>query len=244
MAEVEVGKMSTSKVPSSRESPLRLDGVLRLDRCPQCGTAMPHLILKYLVDSPTPGNYDWWTYWAIYRCESCGNIVAAKSESKGHKNIKNNDTSFVTGELRNLPVSEVIPQQRVYDTSIPEKARAYLTQAQDSLHSPAGSVMLSASAVDAMLKAKGLTQGTRNHRIDEAVKQYLITEDMGKWGHQVRLDANDQRHADLNAPLPNREDAELCLDFAAALADLLFVLPARVTRGIKQSSASQGSSGP
>ena len=81
--------MSNSKTPPSTEFPLRLDAVLRLDRCPQCATALPHLTLKYIVDAPMPGRYDWWIYWAIYRCESCGNIVAAKSENKGHIQVKN-----------------------------------------------------------------------------------------------------------------------------------------------------------
>jgi hypothetical protein len=54
---------------------------------------------------------------------------------------------------------------------------------------------------------------------------------VGDWAHDVRLDANDQRHADLAAIPPTFEDAKRCLEFAKALADILFVLPARVTRG-------------
>ena len=214
------------------DGPLMLDEVLRLDRCPQCGTALPHLGLQYIVDTPLPGDYKWWIYWAIYKCESCANIVAAKSRTEGHRVIRNDHTLFVSGELVKLAVEEIIPRTASYSSSIPGRPLTFLTQARDCLHSPAGSVMLSASAVDAMLKHKGLIEGTLNTRIDEAVKQHLITEDMGKWAHQIRLDANDQRHADMNAPLPEQKDAELCLEFAAALAESLFVLPARVSRGM------------
>jgi hypothetical protein len=56
---------------------------------------------------------------------------------------------------------------------------------------------------------------------------------MARWAHNVRLDANDERHADENAPFPEIEDAQRCLDFAMALAEILFMLPARVTRGIQ-----------
>jgi hypothetical protein len=101
--------------------------------------------------------------------------------------------------------------------------------------------MLSASAVDAMLKEKGLTDGKLYTRIDDAVRRHLITEDMGRWAHHIRLDANDQRHADMDAPLPEQRDAELCLDFAAALADVLFVLPSKVKRGIVQAGEKQAS---
>lgn len=46
-----------------------------------------------------------------------------------------------------------------------------------------------------------------------------------------RLDANDQRHADDEAPLPVEEDARRATNFAAALAEFLFVLPSRIQRG-------------
>ena len=100
--------------------------------------------------------------------------------------------------------------------------------------------MLAASAVDAMLKAKGLKQGTLYARIDKAAGDHLITAEMAKWAHQVRLDANDQRHADEAAPMPNEEDAARCLDFASALGKFMFTLPARVARGIKESGKAKG----
>jgi len=92
--------------------------------------------------------------------------------------------------------------------------------------------MLAASAVDAMLKARGLREGLLYTRIDKAATDHLITSDMAAWAHEVRLDANDQRHADEDAPLPDQADAKRAVDFALALGQLLFVLPARVQRGI------------
>jgi hypothetical protein len=72
----------------------------------------------------------------------------------------------------------------------------------ESLGQPVGSVMLSTSAIDAMLKVEGYTEGTLYARIDKAAEDHVITDDMVKWAHQVRLDANDQRHADEGAGLP------------------------------------------
>lgn len=92
--------------------------------------------------------------------------------------------------------------------------------------------MLTASAVDAMLKAKGYTEGSLYARIDKAVQAHVITEDMGKWAHAVRLDANDQRHADEAAAMPEEADAKKSTDFASALGQFLFTLPARVSRGL------------
>jgi hypothetical protein len=91
--------------------------------------------------------------------------------------------------------------------------------------------MLAASAVDAMLKAKGKKEGTLYKRIDEAAAEHLITPEMALWAHEVRLDANDQRHSDEDVVLPSEEDAKRAIGFASALAEFLFVLPARVAAG-------------
>jgi len=91
--------------------------------------------------------------------------------------------------------------------------------------------MLAASAVDAMLKAKNLKTGSLYERINLAAGQQLITAEMAEWAHDIRLDANDQRRADENAPLPTTDDALRVVEFALALAQFMFVLPARVQRG-------------
>lgn len=95
--------------------------------------------------------------------------------------------------------------------------------------------MLCASALDAMLKVKGYKEGTLYQRIDKAANEHLITDEMSRWAHQVRLDANDERHAEEEAPIPTQEDAKLTFDFAMAFAQYLFVLPAMVSRGISAS---------
>ena len=93
--------------------------------------------------------------------------------------------------------------------------------------------MLAASSIDAMLKDKGYKDGNLNSRIKLAAEDNLITEEMAAWAHDVRLDANDQRHADEGASLPTPAEAEKTIEFASALAQFLYVLPAMVTRGRK-----------
>ncbi|MCR4319690.1 MAG: DUF4145 domain-containing protein [Candidatus Brocadiaceae bacterium] len=154
--------------------------------------------------------------WRIYKCVNCGNLVTAWAMNFGQEAI------------------QIFPETQSLDETIPERPRAYLHQAIESLHSPAGAVMLAASAVDSMLKLKGYKEGSLYTRIEQAAKDHLITAEMAKWAHDVRLDANDQRHADDNAQLPNAEDAKRCVDFAQALAQFMFVLPARVQSGIAE----------
>ena len=93
--------------------------------------------------------------------------------------------------------------------------------------------MLCASSVDAMLKEKNCKEGNLNKRIDAAADAHLITSEMAAWAHEVRLDANDQRHADESARLPTKSEAQKCIDFTKALGEFLFVLPSRIERGRK-----------
>ena len=132
------------------------------------------------------------------------------------------------------PLRSYFPAAQEIPTDLPQRAANYLEQAMSSIHAPAGAVMLTASAVDAMLKAKGYSEGSLYARIDKAAKDHLITEEMAKWAHAVRLDANDQRHADEAAELPTETDAKRSIDFAASLAMFLFTLPARVSKGLAQ----------
>lgn len=197
---------------------LALGNQLELPRCPHCGVNTPNLVQNHGFETNNANKSDR-QVWAFYVCRRCGGVVSAKSSNPGQ------------------PVLAYYPTASSVDESVPERARTYLQQAYESLHVPAGAVMLSASAVDAMLKAKGLTAGSLYSRIDLAKDKGIVTPDMALWAHQVRLDANEQRHSDEESPLPSAKDAERCIEFAAALAQFLFVLPSRVQRGLSASSA-------
>lgn len=190
---------------------------LRLERCPCCGVATPLISRQGAISTSTSRGKN--RQWQIFGCRSCGGALLA--EVQGEKAVS------------------LVPEPSEVDAVVPERPREYLSQALGSLGQPAGAIMLAASAVDAMLKVKGLTEGSLYARIDQAAKQHLITADMAKWAHQVRLDANDQRHADLATSLPTEEEARLTVRFADALAEFLFVIPARVTRGLEEAKGQQ-----
>lgn len=196
----------------------KLQPQLQLPRCPHCNVNNPNLAWIHHCEA-----YDHsgqiLRRWGIYKCANCGYLVTAWAINFGEEAI------------------QVFPEPQFLDELIPERPRTYLHQAIESLHSPAGAVMLAASSVDSMLKMKGYKENSLYSRIEQAAKDHLITVDMAKWAHDVRLDANDQRHADDNAPLPSVEDAKRCIDFAQALAQFIFVLPARVQRGIAEAGA-------
>ena len=207
---------------SSQPTPVQLE----MERCPHCKISTPNLHRFHgLAPADSHGKAD--RVWGIYACARCGWVVSAAWSPDAMASP--------------VPVA-IYPSDDRVDESIDAVAREYLKQCKDSLHAPAGAVMLAASAVDAMLKAKGYKDGNLFQRIEKAAGDHVITADMSKWAHQVRLDANDQRHADEGASFPTEEEAQRSLDFALALAEILFVLPARVTRGQKESGFSSSDS--
>lgn len=203
----------------------KLSKFLRLSRCPHCGIAKPALALVHEFGSESDDDDDK-RYWHVHVCGTCGGVVTAGAY-------------ILDGNL--MPIHVVIPSNRSIDEAIPEAAREYLRQASESLHAPAGAIMLAASAVDAMLKAKELKDGALYERINLAKKEQLITESMADWAHEVRLDSNDQRHADEDVGLPSQADAKRALEFADALGEFMFVLPSRVKRGLR--AAKDGDAG-
>ena len=189
---------------------------LELSRCPQCSIANPLLnsIHQFkTVDHEGLNRRSW----RIYTCSTCGGVVTAWGSAYDH------------------PISGYFPASLEANSQIPDRPRAFLQQAQESLHAPAGAVMLCGSSVDAMLKAKGYIEGSLYARIEKAAADHLITDEMAKWAHEVRLDANDQRHADQSSALPTPQDATRVIEFVNALAEFLFVLPSRVSRGLQAS---------
>jgi hypothetical protein len=188
---------------------------LKLDRCPHCRVDSPNLACFYRYNNNNSEGQNP-REWAFYQCVRCGGVVTAWT--RGGR----------TGVLEPI---EYFPGKKQLDDSIPDRARNYLDQAISSIHAPSGAVMLAASSVDAMLKAKGYKEGKLYTRIKKAEEDHLITPEMADWVHEVRLDANDQRHDDEEAPLPEQGDAEKVIEFARALAQFLFVLPARIERG-------------
>lgn len=188
---------------------------LIINRCPHCSVANPNLFRQHHLETKDHAGANK-RIWSVYVCGSCGGVVTASAPN------------------HNAEILQYFPCSKSIKEDVPERPRAFLQQALESLHAPSGAVMLAASAVDAMLKLKNYTDGSLYARIEKAVQDHLITQDMATWAHEVRLDANDQRHADQAADMPTSQDAERVIDFVIALAEILFVLPSRVQRGINQ----------
>ena len=192
-----------------------LDAQLHLPRCPHCNDEPPKLVEAARLETRDHSGQVQ-RKWKIYKCSNCGGLITTWALDWDQEAV------------------QIFPDAQNPDDAIPARPRAYLFQAIESLHSPAGSVMLAASAVDAMLRLKGYKEGSLYSRIEQAVKEHLITPEMERWAHELRLDLNDQRHAEGNFPLPGIEDAKQCIELAQVFAHYMFCFPAKVQTGIKE----------
>jgi hypothetical protein len=135
----------------------------------------------------------------------------------------------------NAEVAELFPMPRQVAHELPPVGRRFLEEAYQTLHAPDAATVMAGSAVDAMLKDKGYKEGTLYERIDAAVKDHVLTEDMGRWAHHARLESNRPRHADADNPHVAPEEAAQAVEFADALGQFLYVLTARIRRGLQES---------
>jgi hypothetical protein len=189
-----------------------------VSRCPYCSVANPVLSPQWtsqdLVPRATPGST---SRWGVFACTSCGSCVLAR----GSENDR----------VQNSLIVEVIPSPKAAHEDIPEPARTFLQQAFDMLHAPDAAAVMAGSAVDSMLKAFNLKDGSLYSRIDKAVEQHFLTSEMGDWAHEVRLGSNRPRHADQDKPHVSQDEAKQSVEFAEALGYFLFVLTKRIERG-------------
>lgn len=194
----------------------QLSGV---SRCPHCGVADPVLAKVWKSEGclprATPGPVQ---VWAAYRCTTCGSVVLAKG--------KDNDAAAVP------EVAAIIPAPKTAHEDIPDPARTFLQQAYQTLRAPDAAAVMAGSAVDAMLKSLGYSEGSVYLRIDQAVEKHALTKAMGNWPHEVRLGSNRPRHADASRPHVSPDEAQQSVDFAEALGFFLFVLTNRIRRGM------------
>jgi hypothetical protein len=187
---------------------IRMGDTLDLEYCPWCGVNSPNLVSKHRISEGK-------LFWCLYQCQKCHKYILAKSDENPEHGL-----------------DRILPEVVAVDPNLPADAQHFLGEAILGRHTPSACTVSCASAVDAMLKAKGLKEGKLYPRIKKAVEQRVITADMGDWAHHVRLAANEERHADEEIPRPTSAQAQQCIEFTIALGDILFVLPARVTKGI------------
>ncbi|KAB2798966.1 DUF4145 domain-containing protein [Brucella anthropi] len=195
------------------------DQLTDVRRCPHCSIASPFLYRVWSTNgsegSPRTDGQGL-RAWGAYACRSCGGIVTAEAYG-----------SYIGQEAQ-----YIYPSTKQAHEDLPPVARAFLQQAYETLHAPDAAAVMAGSAVDAMLKHHNFTEGSLYTRIDKALTENLLTKGMADWAHEVRLGSNRPRHADAERPHVTHNEARQSVEFAEALGNFLFVLTAKIDRGI------------
>jgi predicted RNA-binding Zn-ribbon protein involved in translation (DUF1610 family) len=205
----------------------RLGSSLQLARCPHCSIANPMLYAAWPTQVTPRADGAAAEAWAAFACTSCGSVVTARCHRTQSANY----------------ITELYPPPIVVDEELPETAKRFLQQAHETQHAPDAAAVMAGSAVDAMLKHLGLKEGSVYKRIEQAVEANILTKAMGEWAHFVRLGSNRPRHADAESAHVTPEEAKQSIEFATALGQFLFVLTARVERGIESAKDAVGEGG-
>lgn len=199
-----------------------------ISRCPHCSIASPSLTAVWRSQGPTPRTDGGPSQiWATFLCASCGSAVTCRAEWQQNWGAT-------------VKHSGLFPDAKTAHTDIPEPARTFLQQAFETLHAPDAAAVMAGSAVDAMLKNYGLVDGSLYKRIDEALQKNMLTQGMADWAHEVRLGSNRPRHADANKPHVTPDEARQSVEFAEALGNFLYVLTARISRGLEDAKVASG----
>lgn len=195
------------------------DKLYGLGRCPHCSVASPNMNNLW---SDSFKNLAGSFGWATYRCSTCNGVVSSRLR---------------VINASQLELVEMYPESKRAHEDIPQPARTFLQQAYETLHAPDAAAVMAGSAVDGMLKAKDYLDGSLYARIDKALEDNLLTKGMADWAHSVRLGSNRPRHSDADKPHVSPDEAKQSVEFAEALGNFLFVLTAKIDRGIQQAAA-------
>lgn len=192
----------------------QLNGV---GRCPFCSVTDPLLEKQWASHAAEWADGKPSNFWAAYKCKSCGCVASVEARQNGDW----------------FQILSIHPVPRSAHEDIPEPARTFLQQGYETLHAPDAAAVMAGSAVDGMLKAKGYEKGSLYDRIDAALANNVLTQGMADWAHSVRLGSNRPRHADKDKPHVSPEEAKQSVEFAEALGSFLFVLTAKIAKGIQ-----------
>ena len=163
--------------------------------------------------------------WMVYRCPGCGqpNIAHGFTDTQYFRN----------GQPYRFDVARWYPQSpiaRTYPDSVPPAIAKVAAEAHRcfSVGCHQAAVAMARTAVEAIAKAKGITQGPLVAKIDELYRQKLIYEHVRDAAHEVRFAGNDAAHGDLvDDPLVESE-VEAILELMDMVLDGVFIAPAKI----------------
>jgi uncharacterized protein DUF4145 len=184
---------------------------LSLDVCPQCQITSP-LLVRVWQSFEQPLQDKVKSSYALYLCTRCQELVLTVSDDRYEE------------------ITLIWPKPITLPQEIPSRAKKALDEAIKTKGiAPSLSILSCSRSLEFMLRDKGAEGAKLFHLIKDAAQKHILVGGMKEWADEVRWFANDERHPDEGDA--TAEEAQLCIDFALAVAQNLFVLPARIVKG-------------
>ena len=193
-----------------------------LKQCPYCNTKKPYMEQitpqMYMKKGVSHYSEKYDVLWYFYQCNVCNNCVTIFAT----QNIGNDE--FYVFHYYPSPDNIFLEHE-----AIPENIRADLQEAIDS--APSASIMMTTRALDMMLVDKGKYDDkmTYNDKIEKALEEGFITQDISEWAHKIRRTSNSIRHKNGN-DRPTPEEAQQALKFAQTLAEIFYIYPSLIPK--------------
>ncbi|MFB7596901.1 DUF4145 domain-containing protein [Streptomyces sp. NPDC056160] len=206
--------------------------------CGWCGdrTHMTMVLDPYLLPEavwPTTSyglpDHDRPVYMAAFRCsnENCSRLSVGWAEL--YKAV------YATAKIK-LPQVELqwepIAIRRPQFADVPPEIGATASEAHAclSIGAARGAVALARAVVEATAKAKGITVGGIQKKINALRDSGVISPLTADTSDQIRQDGNSIAHGDIGDEPISTEDAEAILEFMDALLDEVFQRPSKLQR--------------
>ena len=183
---------------------------------------MPHYggVYEYIAD-------------AAFLCDGCGRMSVATwytSQDPNDTRWHNHDRDGAPEDYEHARWSP-LPGHQMDFPDVPEEISEAASEAWVCHVAGAhrGAVMVARAVVEGTAKAKDITRGTLEAKIDEMAKQDLIRKVVAEQAHEIRHLGNSTAHGDLGDSVTS-EDAEEVLNLMAEVLNEVWQAPARSTR--------------
>lgn len=193
--------------------------------CPHCLARGAGFETRY--QWPSPKGRDYANVLAVCGVCKSGMIILSYAEEATHADLISHDTIYPGS---NFAIRATWPRfTGQCPAKVPDNVASFYDQGLENLSTgrwdAAGAMFRKSLDVATKMIAPDKRSKTLYSRINELVSEGRLTEAMGKWSHEIRLDGNDAVHDE--EPETER-DATVSQRFTEALLTYTFTLPAMV----------------
>lgn len=206
-------EMVTTSVPTLDWQGYPQDFHVNMLTCAYCDTQGKFTGLHARSRESTPQRFAD-TVWEMLQCQVCANV-----------------TFVIRGTHSGAAYAQFpTPRgQRSLHEACPPHVGKYYLQALAAIDTRSwdGAVLLSRSALQAIMKQQQAGGGTLQKQIDDLLSRGLIVQSLRDWAHHIRVIGNEAAHADEEEEI-TEQDAREVTQLVGHVIQYLYVVPAQI----------------